>query len=54
MEIYNTLDTKRGCLIYDLVDCQEADYLFCGSKNAAPFLYNPTFDRVVRTLVILV
>lgn len=53
VEIYNTFDQKRGCysggslclLIYDLVDCQERYYLFCGSKIAAPFLHNSVFDR---------
>lgn len=55
VEIYNTFDQKRGCysggslclLIYDLVDCQEVDYLFCGSKIAAPFLHNSVFDHVM-------
>lgn len=55
VEIYNTFDQKRGfysegsscLLIYDLVDCQDVDYLFCGSKIAAPFLYNSVFDRVM-------
>lgn len=55
VEIYNTFEKKRGCysrgslclLIYDLVDCQEVDYLFCGSKIAAPFLHNSVFDGVM-------